>query len=376
MKTKFFISVLFCALIVNAQNQKHETRSDGLTCKSCHSIDIPTKENPALKPCPREKMISIDQLPEEGPVVLTIDKFREQTDIYAPVVFSHLLHAEMSGMSGGCRMCHHYNPPGQVIGCSDCHELARKRIDVSKPDLKGAYHRQCLDCHRSWSSSVDCLQCHQQNGITQKNEAQKFSDAGTTKRIHPKIITPTTLKFDTPKASGKIVTFYHSEHTNLFGLECQSCHSNESCGRCHAKNKTAQLKTKTAEEKHAVCSNCHNTKLNCSSCHSNYVKEGFNHKERTGFDSAKFHSKLSCIRCHVEKKKFSGLNRECINCHGKWTQENFKHKITGVVLDETHAALECRDCHQEKNFENPVCKDCHEDKSFPKNVPGKIVSRG
>ena len=64
-------------------------------------------------------------------------------------------------------------------------------------------------------------------------------------RLHPKIITPVTIKFDTPKANGKMVTFYHSQHIDLFGLECQSCHSNESCGKSAIrKNKIASLKTK------------------------------------------------------------------------------------------------------------------------------------
>ncbi len=118
MKAKILITLFFCSLFVNAQTQKQvHPNLNGITCKTCHSCDIPTKENPCIIPCPREKMVSIDQFPEEGPAVLTIDKFKKQSDIYAPVIFSHLLHAEMSGMAGGCKMCHHYNPPGQVIGC-------------------------------------------------------------------------------------------------------------------------------------------------------------------------------------------------------------------------------------------------------------------
>lgn len=375
MKTKILILFFFCAFILNAQTQKKvHSNLNGITCKTCHSCDIPTKENPCVIPCPREKMVSIDQSPEEGPSVLTIDKFKKQTDIYAPVIFSHRLHAEMSGMSGGCKMCHHYNPPGQVIGCSDCHELMRKRTDVSKPDLKGAYHRQCMECHRTWSGKVDCESCHAVNGKKQEADSKTLL-AKSEKRIHPKIIAPTVLKFNTPKATGKIVTFYHSQHVDLFGLECQSCHTNESCVKCHSKDKIAILKTKTTEQKHAVCSNCHNTKQNCSDCHSNSVQEGFNHAAKTGFDISKFHNKISCKTCHTEKGKFTGLNSECIICHGKWTQENFQHKVTGVTLDETHLTLECKDCHLEKNYSKPICSSCHEDKSFPKNVPGKLIKK-
>ncbi|MBI5731310.1 MAG: cytochrome c3 family protein [Ignavibacteriales bacterium] len=250
----------------------------------------------------------------------------------------------------------------------------RKRTDVSKPDLKGAYHRQCMECHRTWSGKVDCESCHALNGGSQNTKTQILQDRSA-KRVHPKIIAPTTLKFDTPKATGKMVTFYHSQHADLFGLECQSCHTNESCAKCHTKNKTSLLKTKTTEQKHAVCSSCHNTKQNCGNCHSHSVQEGFNHATKTGFDITKFHGKVSCNTCHTEKGKFTGLNSECINCHGKWTQENFQHKVTGVILDETHLTLECKDCHQEKNYSKPICSNCHEDKSFPKNIPGKLIKK-
>ena len=54
-------------------------------------------------------------------------------------------------MGGGCENCHHYNTSGPILKCSSCHESSRKREDVSIPDLKGAYHRQCMDCHREWS---------------------------------------------------------------------------------------------------------------------------------------------------------------------------------------------------------------------------------
>ena len=375
MKTKMLILFFFCTVIISAQTQKKvHPNLNGITCNTCHTCEIPTKENPCIIPCPREKMFSVDLSPGEGPSVITIDKFKKQTDVYAPVIFTHRLHAEMSGMSGGCKMCHHYNPPGLVIGCSDCHELVRKRPDVSKPDLKGAYHRQCMQCHRAWSGKAECESCHVLNNSNKKIQEKNISDLAK-KIVHPNIVTPSIIKFDTPKASGKIVTFYHSQHLDLFGLECQNCHSHESCLKCHNQNKTTAVKTKSTEQKHTICSNCHDTKANCVSCHANVVKEGFNHKELTGFDNSKFHSKLSCNRCHVNKGVFKGLTGDCINCHGKWSHENFQHKVTGLILDEAHLTLECKDCHQEKNYSKPICNNCHEDKSFPKNLPGKLIKK-
>ncbi len=89
-----------------------------------------------------------------------MDEFKGISDLYDPVNFSHRAHAEMSGISGGCKMCHHYNPPGKIVNCEYCHEKERNRTDITKPDLKGAYHRQCIDCHKQWNKSTDCIQCH------------------------------------------------------------------------------------------------------------------------------------------------------------------------------------------------------------------------
>ncbi|MFA7419729.1 MAG: cytochrome c3 family protein [Melioribacteraceae bacterium] len=375
MKMKIFLLILILPLLVLAQGkvtQLHQNQN--LNCKTCHSCDIPTKENPCIKPCPRERLITIEQTPSDAPAILTINRLKKQSDIYAPVTFSHRLHAEMADMGGGCRMCHHYNPPGEVVGCVNCHEVNRKRTDLSKPDLKGAYHQQCMNCHRQWSGKVECESCHAQNGKTQKSTATpKVEKAG--KRVHPKVNPPTQVKYDTPKTNGKLVTFNHSDHVNTFSISCESCHSNESCNKCHAKYKPASLSNRSVTDKHAVCANCHNTKASCSSCHKNSVAGSFNHKTRTGFDVAKNHSKLACSRCHVEKGKFAGLKSDCSTCHGTWTKENFKHAVTGLQLDEAHSDFECSDCHQEKNYANPTCKNCHEDKTYPKDKPGKMVKK-
>lgn len=369
MKSGILIILFFAASIVNGQNQKEGHPSlNGISCKTCHTCDIPTKGNPCFKPCPREKMITIERTPDEGPIVIKMDKFKSQSGIYSPVIFSHRLHAEMSGMSGGCKMCHHYNPPGEVANCSDCHELNRKRADISKPDLKGADHRQCMECHRQWSGEVECVSCHNQKNNVNKTAALKK----TALKVHPKMAEPVNVRFETPKASGKFVNYSHSDHTKVFGIDCGKCHSNEGCVKCHAKDKIKPLNTGTPEQKHQKCAKCHDTKNNCSMCHGNSVSQGFDHFARTGFDLSRHHVGLTCARCHINKEKFTGLTGDCSNCHGAWNKNNFQHKITGLTIDETHTAIECTDCHQEKNYAKPVCTNCHDDKSYPKDVPGKL----
>ena len=367
--------ILFVPFLLNGQAKIGKNHSlQNLNCKTCHSCDIPTKENPCLISCPRGNMVRIDQKPEEGPRILTINKIRE-TDLYEHSIFSHLAHAEMAEMSGGCQMCHHYNPPGNVVPCSDCHEATRQRTDLSKPDLKGAYHQQCMNCHRAWSGKTECASCHLPKG--QKSPSTVKAKDATKSRIHPEIVTPQIITYNTVTPKGKLVTFYHNDHTSLFGFECADCHKNEGCVKCHSVVKTEPAKKKPLIELHKKCSNCHNTESNnqCNKCHSDSERGRFNHKISTGFDLSKFHSKLTCIRCHTTKTKFTGLKNECSSCHGSWSSDNFDHKITGLILDELHGGFECSDCHKEPTFSKPDCSDCHDDLSYPKDKPGKLVRR-
>jgi octaheme c-type cytochrome (tetrathionate reductase family) len=118
------------------------------------------------------------------------------TDYYEPVRFSHRTHDV--GAGSDCSVCHHRvsADPGDRIGedlkemhasievriggaCSDCHaDLKEKRFQkcsachgsTNEPDypsrigLKGAYHRQCIGCHREQPATsaapADCRTCH------------------------------------------------------------------------------------------------------------------------------------------------------------------------------------------------------------------------
>jgi hypothetical protein len=68
------------------------------------------------------------------------------------------------------------------------------------------------------------------------------------------------------------------------------------------------------------------------------------------------------------------LNSLCKSCHTGWNSSNFNHKVTGLILDETHIEFDCSDCHEIENYsKDPSCDGCHEDYSFPKQKPGTLV---
>jgi len=380
MKKIFAILViLFLTVSINAQQSPGKDHSKlNISCKTCHTCDVPTKSDPCLVACPRERIVTVYQKPEDTPELITINQI---SDRYNPVYFSHKIHAQMSNMGGGCEGCHHFNTSGPILKCNSCHESTRKREDVSLPDLKGAYHRQCMDCHREWSHETGCNSCHTPKKdltATQKEQIKKKISG----KDHPVILEPTKLVYETNSDKGKFVTFYHNDHTKKFGLSCTTCHKQESCTKCHDVNKSSNDKTKTVstkktfEDQHKNCISCHSKEENCSKCHNEKILEPFDHGKKTGWALNKFHINLSCVKCHGSKLPYKKVDNKCSSCHQDWNNENFKHSVTGLQLDEIHIEVSCEDCHAENNFtKKPSCDGCHEDFSFPKQKPGKIVGK-
>jgi len=365
--------ILLLLIPINGQIKESKNHSlQDLNCKACHLCTAPTKQSPCLIPCPRE-----NQTAKENPVVVSLDKIE---NIYLPVTFSHRIHSQMSQMAGGCASCHHYNTVGSIQKCETCHEVEIKRDDINKPSLKRAYHMQCMECHREWSHETECNSCHTSKkdfkSGKQKNLQKKYAE-----KNHPVVLEPTKLVYETKSDKGKLVTFYHDDHTKKFGLTCATCHKQESCTKCHDVNRNSEVKLKTVsikktfEEQHKNCISCHKED-NCSSCHSSTKLESFDHAKKTGWVLSKHHIIVACSKCHGSKLPYKKLDNKCSSCHQGWNKETFKHTVTGLQLDETHSDLGCEDCHSENNYaEKPSCTNCHENYVYPKQKPGKLVRK-
>lgn len=378
MKNLFIVLIIIVvSSSINAQQDKSKDHSKlNISCKTCHTCDVPTKSEPCLVLCPREKVATVYQKPEQTPELIVIDQLSNR---YSPVNFSHRMHAQMSEMGGGCQGCHHYNTSGPILKCSNCHEASRKRDDVSVPDLNGAYHRQCINCHREWSHTTDCNSCHIPKKDMKGNETLT-SQKNYSNKNHPEVKEPTKFVYETKSDKGKLVTFFHNDHTKKFGISCVTCHKQESCTKCHDVNRTSKdkLKTvvtkKTFGEQHKNCISCHPESEKCSNCHSSKTLEPFDHGKSTGWTLKTYHAKLSCAKCHGTQIPYKKLDNKCSNCHTGWNSSNFNHKVTGLVLDETHIEFDCTDCHGEEDYsKKPSCEGCHDDMSYPQNKPGKLV---
>ncbi|MBL7996762.1 cytochrome c3 family protein [bacterium] len=380
MKINLVSLLLITALTagVNAQQSPGKDHAKlSISCKTCHTCDVPKKDEPCLVQCPREKIVTIYQKPEQTPELIIMDQI---LDRYGPVYFSHKLHAQMSVMSGGCENCHHHNTSGPILQCNSCHELSRKREDVSLPDLKGAYHRQCMDCHREWSHKTGCNSCHELKKDF-KDTKQDDIHKKYLGKDHPVILEPSHISYETNSDKGKLVTFYHDDHTKKFGLACAGCHKQETCAKCHDVNKKFNGKVKSAninrtfEEQHKNCISCHKDDK-CSSCHSETKLEPFDHTINARWALGKYHERLSCAKCHGSKLPYKKIDNACLSCHKDWNKENFKHSVTGLILDETHLELGCEDCHSNNNYAlKPNCSGCHDNYVYPKQKPGKLVNK-
>jgi hypothetical protein len=372
-KLMLILSLLFASNIsaqINVTEKSLDARKS-VDCGTCHVCEHPSKADPCLGDCPRFEMVTVHQKPDEGPEIIKMNRVKAEKDLYTPVVFSHRLHAEMSALSGNCSICHHYNPPGDIKDCQTCHKNERQREDVSIPDLKGAYHRQCMDCHYEWDDNVECADCHKLNSEVTEEEV-KVEETKYKGKTHPEIETPNKLVYETTNDGAPIVTFFHSDHTDKFGLECSDCHQNESCAKCHADKKEIEADM-SFEESHAKCSSCHSID-NCTTCHADSEQKAFDHARDTGFELSGYHSGLDCQACHKEEKEFSGLEGECSNCHSDWNMENFNHEVVGLKLSETHQAFYCENCHIDRDFTaKPECSMCHDDITYPEILPGMKV---
>jgi len=291
--------------------------------------------------------------PTSGPATVMLDKL---VDLYQPVPFDHRTHAEMAEMWDGCVTCHH-RPPGpttreaepgaqtqqadsaEIPACKSCHPVQSDTENLRIPTLKGAYHRQCLNCHREWTHENACVMCH----------AARDGDASPVKvtpddivgRMHPPVKAPKEKLYRarfTPVA-GPNVMFRHDEHVERFGIKCVNCHRRDSCADCHDKPKSSSTQSvhvlqssRTWKETHGPCASCHQNDT-CNHCH--FTDDGF-------------------------------------------APERFTHSATKQLLDKDHDTLACGDCHKRAKFKEFLsCGDasCHQKRavSFPTDLPGERV---
>jgi predicted CXXCH cytochrome family protein len=361
-----------------------------IPCNVCHSCDNPSKEDRCLRfACPRSADSGVaeaiaaaahEQLP---PDIFQLDAFEWTEKRFMPVKFHHKLHANMAGVAGGCEVCHHHTAKGQLHpSCKTCHKAQfekTSRDEMRMPSLKGAYHRQCMGCHRNWSHNTKCSICHApKDEQTEPIPVEQVLPPGDVAGRHPPIENPEQILVKTEYKPGPNVMFRHRQHVERYGYECERCHRGQSCGRCHEPAQKPKEQLGVVKEKtHEACFSCHEDDT-CDRCHSpeeTPSPKAFDHS-LTGFSLGKYHERLTCRACHKRLFFTRVLQGECTFCHKDWEPETFQHAVTGQDLDETHAEIACQECHKDGRFISPPsCSECHEeDVAFPVKRPGPVTS--
>ncbi|HAX98534.1 MAG TPA: hypothetical protein DCY12_06530 [Candidatus Atribacteria bacterium] len=159
--------------IVSQCNGCHQARKNGLTetsCFACHRLSEDKTFWQSMLGDPA------NLLPKNLPEILEINTIENK---YLPVKFSHFNHikkltevSEKNKLSNYfhcnqmtiCMGCHHHSelyPAKAVPPCNTCHRINAQENE-NPPALQGAYHRQCIACHKEMKvGPTDCNNgCH------------------------------------------------------------------------------------------------------------------------------------------------------------------------------------------------------------------------
>lgn len=138
---------------------------------------------------------------EDAPESVTIDSMSQ---LYGPVDFDHLAHTAYARCTDchhhttgtkvidpNCVRCHANSGESHTVSCSDCHvsdPFAAKNLKtmedpdlyhIDKPGLKGAYHLNCIGCHKEVYGPTGCQDCHTMNEAGEKMfHTGKYAPAG------------------------------------------------------------------------------------------------------------------------------------------------------------------------------------------------------
>lgn len=286
------------AVLVNSQETPTGDAAE-LDCNRCHTCQSPTARDACLRPCFRHIVLTRtgDHNVTEAPDSVLLDELATQ---YLPILFDHKPHAEMAGMSDNCATCHHYSPEGKIPPCRSCHPSDPAEANLAQPDLKTAYHRQCLVCHNEWAHEATCDVCHRSS--TDGSPTMQFVRGNF---ALPTVSVPVTKIYRTSHQPAPVVTFQHIEHIELFEYECVECHQHENCRYCHDQVNREGL-SKPIEQVHSICTGCHDIQVDaahdqgCTECHDSKERPAMFHTI-VGEELPAYLKHVGCDGCHPDR---------------------------------------------------------------------------
>lgn len=309
LKIMVVAAMLFVAYGLASANRQEaqQTTAAEIDCSRCHTCETPTTHDVCLKPCYRHTARSQSSGHEldEAPDSVLLDVLAEE---YLPILFDHKPHAEMAGMSDNCSSCHHYSPKGEIPPCRSCHPKDAADASSAQPDLRTAYHRQCLVCHSQWAHEALCDVCHPESAA---DAPKSLFVRGTVPMTTVNV--PVSKVYKTGYGSAPLVTFQHVEHIELFEFECVDCHQHENCRYCHDQVKREDL-NKPMTQIHGICSGCHeigdelSSANGCGECHDRQERPAMFHSI-IGYNLPKYLENTGCDGCHPDRGAQVGVKK-------------------------------------------------------------------
>ena len=173
--------------------QAQRTNSD-VSCLACH-IEIPKS---AVEEKKKPESIAAKLIESRNTTADTIDdkdipelvNINELSSEYGTVELLHRKHVDSlildikdnklagffhNGEETLCLGCHHNSPASKTPPkCASCHSKESNDPASLVPDLKVAYHQQCMGCHDRMGiekpKSTSCTECHKVIGVNKLND--------------------------------------------------------------------------------------------------------------------------------------------------------------------------------------------------------------
>lgn len=238
--------------------------------------------------------------------------------------------------------------------CSKCHSLFEKRgqnklcLDCHKDIAKDMTQKKGFHSHRKEIVNKKCKSCHTDH---------EGRDADIVQLVEETFDHRLT---DFPLKGGHRA------------IKCYDCHAPKKKYRdtpldCYSCHKSDDPHFERLGKK---CSNCHNEQA--------WLKARFDHDKKTKFPLKGKHGELKCNSCHPNER-YKKTPQTCIGCHAlndvhrgelgkkcetchtpeKWKKVRFDHgKDTKFALKDSHAKLQCNDCHKANPRKEKLKMDC------------------
>jgi hypothetical protein len=261
------------------------------------------------------------------------------------------------------------------VTCQKCHTPGPD----NKPRYVGLVFSKCTDCHadpHKGTFAQTCQSCHSTSGW-KRVSLQKVNE-----------------KFDHSKTRYPLIGKHQS-------VDCLACHKGgdfkkplafQKCADCHQDIHSGQFARRPSG-------------IECSACHTldGFKPSKFDVKEHatSAYPLEAKHSSVPCAQCHIPKGRdtlYKIAFAKCMDCHkdehqGQFAQAPYlnrceqchnlkgyrpstftlaRHKETRFILNGSHVATACGDCHKERptpekphlvlyRFEDRRCTVCHND---------------